>query len=161
MGPRPPGAALYPPDVTKDELERTPGLLGQYTVVRRDSAGRLVAVPYHKAFEEPMRHAAAHLREAAALADDAGLRRYLELRAGALETNGYRPSDMAWLDMKTNTVDVVIGRSRATLTASPGRRPRRNPTSSSRTRRSARLARYAALLPALQHGLPVPEGLQA
>ena len=56
-----------------------------------------------------MRAAAAKLREAAALADDAGLRRYLELRATALETDDYQPSDLAWLDMKTNTVDVVIG----------------------------------------------------
>ena len=109
VGDRPPGAALYPPDVTKDELERTPDLLRQYAVVRRDSGGRLIAVPYHQAFEAPMRHAAERLRAAAALADDAGLRRYLELRARALETDDYQPSDLAWLDMKSNTVDVVIG----------------------------------------------------
>ena len=158
VGPRPPGAALYPPDVTKDEFERTPGLLGQYTVVRRDSAGRLVAVPYHKAFEEPMRHAAAHLREAAALADDAGLRRYLELRAGALETDGYRPSDMAWLDMKTNTVDVVIGPIESYIDRLTGQKTAAESYVLIKDKAwSARLARYAALLPALQHGLPVPE----
>jgi len=158
VGPRPPGAALYPPDVAKDELERTPGLLGQYTVVRRDSAGRLVAVPYHKAFEEPLRHAAAHLREAAALADDAGLRRYLELRAGALETDGYRPSDMAWLDMKTNTVDVVIGPIESYIDRLTGKKTAAESYVLIKDKAwSARLARYAALLPALQHGLPVPE----
>ena len=68
-----------------------------------------MAVPYHEAYAAPMRAAAAKLREAAALADDAGLRKYLELRAKALETDDYQPSDFAWLDMKTNTVDVVIG----------------------------------------------------
>jgi hypothetical protein len=157
-GPRPPGAALYPPDVTKDELERTPGLLGQYTVVRRDSAGRLVAVPYHKAFEEPMRHAAARLREAAALADDAGLRRYLELRAGALETDAYRPSDMAWLDMKTNTLDVVIGPIESYIDRLTGQKTAAESYVLIKDKAwSARLARYAALLPALQRGLPVPD----
>ena len=52
-----------------------------YTIVRRDSTGGLVAVPYHQAFAEPSRRAAAKLREAAALADDPGLKKYLELRA--------------------------------------------------------------------------------
>ena len=80
-----------------------------YTVVRRDSAGGLVAVPYHQAFADASRRAAAKLREAAGLAEDPGLRKYLELRAGALETDEYRPSDLAWMDMKRNTVDVVIG----------------------------------------------------
>ena len=61
-----------------------------------------MAVPYHEVYAAPMRAAAAKLREAAALADDAGLRRYLELRARALETDEYQPSDLAWLDMKTN-----------------------------------------------------------
>ena len=62
VGERPPGAELYPHDVTKDELERAAAaspsagraLLGSYTVVRRDSAGALVAVPYHQAYREPI-----------------------------------------------------------------------------------------------------------
>jgi peptidase M49-like protein len=158
VGDRPAGAALYPSDATKEELERTPSVLGLYTVVRRDSAGRLVAVPYHQAYETPMRHAAARLREAAALADDAGLRRYLELRARALETDDYQPSDLAWLDMKSNTVDVVIGPIETYIDRLTGHKAAAEAYVLLKDKAwSARLARYAALLPALQRGLPVPE----
>jgi hypothetical protein len=157
-GQRPPGAALYPRDVTKEEVERTPGLLGEYTLVRRDSAGHLTAIPYHVAFEAPMTHAAARLRQAATLADDRGLRRYLELRARALETDDYRPSDFAWLDMKTNTIDVVIGPIETYVDHLTGHKTAAEAYVLVKDKAwSARLARYAALLPALQRGLPVPE----
>jgi hypothetical protein len=157
-GPRPPGAALYPTDVTKEELERQPGLLGQYTVVRRDSAGRLTAIPYHQAYAAPMIHAAARLRDAAKLADDPGLRRYLELRARALETDDYRPSDFAWLDMKTNAIDVVIGPIETYIDNLTGHKAAAESYVLLKDKAwSARLARYATLLPALQRGLPVPE----
>jgi hypothetical protein len=158
LGERPPGAALYPRDVTKEEVERTPGLLGEYTVVRRDSAGRLAAIPYHQAFQTPMTHAAARLREAAKLADDRGLRRYLELRARALETDDYRPSDLAWLDMKTNTIDVVIGPIETYIDYLTGHKTAAEAYVLVKDKAwSDRLARYAALLPGLQRGLPVPE----
>jgi hypothetical protein len=158
VGERPPGAALYPRDATKEAVERTPGLLGEYTVVRRDSAGRLTAIPYHQAFTGPMTHAAAKLREAAKLADDRGLRRYLELRARALETDDYRPSDFAWLDMKTNTVDVVIGPIESYIDHLAGHKTAAEAYVLLKDKAwSDRLARYAALLPGLQRGLPVPE----
>jgi len=158
VGPRPPGAALYPADVTKEELERQPGLLGHYTVVRRDSAGRLTAIPYHQAYAAPMTHAAARLRDAAKLADDPGLRRYLELRARALETDDYQPSDFAWLDMKTNAIDVVIGPIETYIDNLTGHKAAAESYVLLKDKAwSARLARYATLLPALQRGLPVPE----
>ncbi len=158
VGPRPPGAALYPPDVTKAQLEGDSALLGAYTVVRRDSAGALVAVPYHRAFETQMREAAKHLREAASLAEDPGLRRYLELRARALETDDYQPSDLAWLDMKRNRLDVVIGPIETYIDELTGRKTAAEAYILLKDQEwSARLARYASLLPALQRGLPVPE----
>jgi len=158
VGPRPPGAALYPPDVTKQELEGHADLLGEYTVVRRDSVGRLTAVPYHQAYAEPMTHAAARLREAARLADDAGLRRYLELRARALETDDYQPSDFAWLDMKTNSIDVVIGPIETYIDNLTGHKAAAESYVLLKDKVwSARLSRYAKLLPALQRGLPVPD----
>lgn len=158
VGPRPPGAALYPTGVTKEEVEQRPGLLGQYTVVRRDSAGRFTAIPYHQAYAEPVTHAAARLREAAKLADDAGLRRYLELRARALETDDYQPSDFAWLDMKTNTIDMVIGPIETYIDNLIGHKAAAESYVLLKDKAwSGRLARYAALLPALQRGLPVPE----
>ena len=164
-GPRPPGAEFYPHDLTKEELERAAAgapdsgraLRSLYTVVRRDSAGTLSAVPYHLAFATPLRDAATRLREAAGLADDPGLRRYLELRATALETDDYRASDLAWLDMKSNALDVVIGPIETYADYLFGYKAAAEAYVLLKDREwSSRLARYASLLPALQRGLPVP-----
>jgi len=166
VGGRPPGAEFYPRDLTKEEFERAAAAfpkLGQalrnpYTLVRRDSAGGLTTVPYHEAFSGPTRRAAARLREAAALADDPGLRRYLELRARALETDDYRPSDLAWLDMKHNTIDVVIGPIETYDDGLFGYKAGHEAYVLVKDREwSDRLARYASFLPGLQRGLPVPE----
>jgi hypothetical protein len=166
VGARPDGAAFYPPDMTKQEFDSAAkaapdggaALRSLYTMVRRDSAGRLVAVPYREAFAEPSRRAAAKLREAAALADDPGLRRYLELRARALETDDYQPSDLAWMDMKENGLDVVIGPIETYDDGLFGYKAAHEAYVLIKDRAwSERLARYAKLLPALQRGLPVPE----
>src|SRR5690606_31174158 len=101
---------FYPADVTKEELEaRRDELLGLYTLVRRDSAGQLTAIPYHEAFAAQHQLAADRLREAAGLAEDEGLRNYLSLRADALLSDDYQASDMAWMDMKDNTIDFIVG----------------------------------------------------
>jgi hypothetical protein len=140
VGPKPPGANLYPKDMTKEEFEaalaaspeQANALKSLYTLVRRDATGRLVAAPYHESFTESLGHAAKKLREAAAVAEQPGLRRYLELRAQALETDDYQPSDMAWMDMKDNTLDIVIGPIETYEDALFGTRPRSNPTCSSK-----------------------------
>jgi hypothetical protein len=166
VGPRPPGAELYPHDLTKAEFERAvaespaakAALTGLYTVVRRDSTGKLVAVPYHRVYAGPFGRAADRLRQAAALAEDPGLRRYLELRARALETDDYQPSDFAWLGMKTNTLDIVIGPIESYIDQLFGRKTAAESYVLLKDKGwSTRLARYAALLPELQRGLPVPE----
>ena len=166
VGERPKGAELYPHDMTAEEFEKAAlsspaagkALRSTYTVVRRDASGGLAAVPYHEAYAVPMRAAAAKLREAAALADDAGLRRYLELRAKALETDDYQASDMAWLDMKSNTLDIVIGPIETYIDQLFGYKAAAESYVLLKDKEwSARLARYVAELPALQRGLPVPE----
>ena len=160
VGAKPAGAQFYPADLTKEEFEAAelPGKEGQYSLIRRDASGKLVVVPYHEAFKPELEMAAAQLRDAAALAGDAGLKRYLELRASALLSGEYRESDRAWLDMKANRLDVVIG-------------PIENYEDKLFGYRSAfeayvlvkdmawseRLARFAKFLPELQRGLPVPE----
>jgi hypothetical protein len=164
VGDRPPGAEFYPRDVTREEFERAaagPGgesLRSPYTMVRRDSAGKLTAVPYHQAFAGPTRRAAARLREAAALADDPGLRRYLQLRAKALETDDYQASDLAWLDMKDNAIDVVLGPIETYDDGLFGTKTAHEAYVLVKDREwSRRLARYASFLPALQRGLPVAD----
>lgn len=160
VGPKPPGANFYPAGMAKEEFEeaaaQNPELRGLYTMVRRDAAGALEAIPYHVYFREPMERAAAKLREAAALADDAGLKRYLELRAEALTTGNYQPSDLAWMDMKTNAVDVVIGPIETYEDQLFGYKAAAETFVLVKDQAwSQRLARYAELLPALQEGLPV------
>ncbi len=162
VGPRPAGAEFYPHDMTKEEFEKAGGnnrhsaLQSLYTVVRRDSTGKLTAAPYHEVYADQVKIAAEKLRSAAADADDPGLRRYLELRARALETDDYRPSDIAWLDMKNNTLDVVIGPIETYTDQLFGYKAAAESYVLIKDKEwSGRLARYARLLPALQRGLPV------
>ncbi len=161
VGPKPAGAAFYPAGVTAAQIDSAAAadsaLKSQYTVVSRDSAGHLSARPYHEAFAAPTHRAAALLRRAAALADDAGLKHYLTLRADALESDNYRASDMAWLDMKQNTLDVVIGPIESYEDRLLGVKTAHESYVLIKDREwSGRLARYAAMLPALQRGLPAP-----
>jgi hypothetical protein len=164
VGAKPEGARFYPADMTKEEFERAvagggaraDSLRGLYTVVRREG-GRLNAVPFHVAYAPQMRRASALLRQAAALAPQASLRRYLELRADALLNDQYQPSDLAWLDMKDNTLDVVIGPIETYEDALFGYKAAAEGYVLIKDLEwSRRLARYAAFLPELQRGLPVP-----
>ncbi|MDH3784815.1 MAG: Zn-dependent hydrolase, partial [Acidobacteriota bacterium] len=115
IGDKPRGVQLYPQDMTVEEFEGAvaasaddgAALKSLYTVIRRD-AGGLFAVPYSEVYAEELGRAADLLEQAAALAEDDGFREYLKLRATAMRTDDYRASDMAWMDMKDNTVDVVI-----------------------------------------------------
>ena len=166
VGPKPDGANFYPGDMTKAEFEaavaaggaRADSLKSLYTLVRRDAAGRLVAVPYHRAFAAQHRLAAAKLRQAAALAEDGGLRRYLVARADALLTDNYQPSDIAWLDMKSNTLDIVIGPIETYEDGLFGYKAAHEAYVLVKDAAwSSRLSKYAGMLPALQRGIPVPD----
>lgn len=166
VGPKPAGARFYPADMTKEEFEaavaeggaRADSLRSLYTLVRRDSAGRLYAVPYHVAFAEQHRRAAEKLREAAAIAEEPQLRRYLELRAQALLTDDYQASDLAWMDMKDNGIELVIGPIETYEDQLYAQKATHETFVLVKDREwSRRLARYAQLLPALQRGLPVPD----
>ncbi len=163
---KPAGANLYPPDITAEEFEaaaaesaeRAEALGSLYTVVRRGDAGSLIAVPYSEAFREQLEIASAKVREAATLAKDEGLRRYLELRADALLTDDYRASDMAWMDMKRNAIDFVVGPIETYEDQLFGYKASFTGYVLIKDMEwSDRLARYAALLPGLQRGLPVPD----
>jgi hypothetical protein len=115
-GPRLPGAGFYPEDMTKEEFEKRleafPELKDEFerinTVIRRID-GTLVALPYEKIYLDPLAAASRALAEAAALVETPSLRRYLSLRSEALLRGDYYASDAAWLDVKDNLIDVVIG----------------------------------------------------
>src|SRR5207342_3605508 len=110
-GPRPPGIDFYPQDMTKEEFDQAqlPGNDGWYSLVRRGGDGKLKLVPYHEAYKPELEQAAALLREAAPLSKDKSFGDYLRMRADALLNDDFRASDMAWMEMKSNPVDIVIG----------------------------------------------------
>jgi len=164
VGPKPPAAGFYPLDMSKAEFERAdlPGSRSLYTVLRRGAKGGLEVVPYSQQWREPLHRAATLLERAAGLAADDGLRRYLELRAQALRTDDYRASDMAWLDMKDNRLDLVIGPIETYEDKLFGYKAAFEAYVLVKDLQwSERLARYAAMLPALQRGIPVPDAYKA
>ncbi len=164
IGPKPPGAEFYPHDMTKDEFERAnlPGARSEYTLLRRDAKGALTVVPFHVAYRDEVEQAARKLEEAAALAEDPGLKKYLTLRATALRTDDYRDSDRAWLDMKSNRIDIVVGPIETYEDALFGYKAGyESYTLIKDMEWSRRLARYTAMLPELQRGLPVPDKYKA
>ena len=161
FGPKPDGANYYPSDMSKEEFEQAatsePGLRSQYTLVRRDGAGDLIAVPYHQAFATELAEAAALLRQAAGMAADEGFRRYLQMRASALEASDYQPSDFAWMDMRDNAIDLVIGPIESYEDRLFGSKTAFEAYVLIKDKEwSARLDKYSSMLPALQEGLPVP-----
>lgn len=111
VGMKPEGANFYPTDMTAEEFEAwdNSDKESQYTMVRRTEDGQLESIWYHEYFQSEIEKAAQLLRDAAQLAEDEGFKNYLNLRADALLTDDYFASDMAWLDMKNNKVDLVIG----------------------------------------------------
>jgi hypothetical protein len=164
VGAKPPGAGFYPLDMSKEEFERAnlEGSRSEYTVLQRDAKGQLAVVPYSQQWRDELGRAAALLEQAAGLADDEGLRDYLKLRANALRTDDFRASDRAWLDMKDNRLDVVIGPIETYEDKLFGYKAAFEAYVLVKDLEwSQRLARYAAMLPALQRGLPVPDAYKA
>ena len=110
-GERPLGANFYPVDMTAEEYDALADPLkeSQYSVIRRNADGQLVVLPYHEAYATELAKVDSLLGEAIALADNAGLRTYLEARREAFRTDDYFQSDMVWMDMKDSKLDFVVG----------------------------------------------------
>jgi hypothetical protein len=110
-GPKPAGANFYPADMTKEEFEKLkdPMKTSQYTILRRNIKGDLEVIPYHKAYARQLKRVDALLEKAINLAEDEGLKQYLEVRRKALLTDDYFESDMVWMDMKKSRLDFVFG----------------------------------------------------
>lgn len=160
VGAKPLGARFYPADMTAEEFNgwNAPGKNSAYTVVRRDSAGALVAIPYHSYYRGPLERASDLLLSASALAEAPGLRRYLTLRAAALLSDDYDASDRAWLDMKDNTVELIIGPIENYEDQLYGIRTAHSAYIAIKDHEwSRKLDRFAALLPRLQRELPVEQ----
>lgn len=160
VGPKPHGSQFYPQDMTREELEKSnlPDKHGLYSLIRRDSTGKLISIPYHEAYKEPLQKASALLKQASDLAEDAALKKYLQLRSDALITDDYDASDIAWLDMKNNTIDIIIGPIETYEDALYNSRAAYEAYVLVKDKEwSQRLVKYVSMLPELQRGLPVDE----
>jgi len=160
VGAKPLGANFYPADMSKEEFDEAylPGKKGLYSLIRRDEAGELVLVPFHVAYAAELEHTADILREAADLAQSAEFATYLKLRAAALISDNYQVSDLNWMDMKDNQIDLVIGAIESYEDRLFGYRAAYESYVLIKDMEwSDRLSRYADFLPQLQEGLPVPE----
>ncbi len=159
IGPKPEGANFYPADMTKEEFEQAdlPFKKSLYTFLRRDDNGNLTTVPYREQFKEEVGRASALLAQAAQLADEPGLKKYLTLRSQALLTDEYQASDLAWMDMKDNQIEVVIGPIETYEDRLFGYKAAHEGYVLIKDMEwSQRLAKYADVLPYLQENLPVP-----
>ena len=114
---KPDQANFYPSDATKDQVEEWISTLsggqrtvatGFYSTIRRNAEGKFIAVPYSYEYQGELQHAAALLREAAALTKQPTLKAFLEKRAQAFITNDYYDSDVAWMELDS-TIEPTIG----------------------------------------------------
>jgi len=160
VGAKPLGANFYPPDMSKEEFDEVylPGKNGLYSLIRRDDAGKLMLVPYHVAYAAELKHTAGLLRQAAGLAEDQAFATYLKLRAAALISDDFQTSDLFWMDVKNNEIDVVIGPIETYEDRLFGYRAAYEAYVLIKDMEwSDRLSRFAMFLPELQEGLPVPD----
>ena len=127
---KPAGAGYYPADMTKEEFEahvaahpdQKDALTGYFTRIERGSDGALHAVPYSDAYGAFLKDATRLMNEAADIltaestksqiangVDYTTLATFLRSRAAAFQSNDYFQSDMDWMDIKDNILDVTIG----------------------------------------------------
>ena len=147
----------YPHDITLEEFNafEDENKDSWYTVIRRNDDGSLKSVWYHEEYAEEIGQICALLEKAVALAENPGLKNYLEKRLAAFKTDDYLASDLAWMDMKDSKIDFVTGpiesyddKFRETKTSYESFILLKD------EERSKDLAKFVSMLPALQKELP-------
>jgi hypothetical protein len=164
-GTYPPGRESYPKENTQKEIddyvakhpEKRAEIYNPLTVIRRQGSD-LIAIPYHVEYRKWLEPAARTLREAAALSDDKAFANYLRLRADALLSDDYYPSDVAWVDLENPKFDVIFAPYETYLDDFLGVKASygaavmiRNETE------SAKLAKYVQYVPQIQKALPLAD----
>jgi hypothetical protein len=110
-----PGRNLYPQGLTRQQIEayvkehptERDAIYNPYTVLRWNGK-KLDAIPYHVEYKSYLQAAAKLLEEAADVSDEKDFANFLRLRAKALLTDDYYPSDLAWLDLRNPKIDVIF-----------------------------------------------------
>jgi hypothetical protein len=175
---KPAGAGFYPTDMTEAEfkawIEQHPddaeAFRGFFSCIRRDG-NSLIAVPYSAEYKDLLAKAAALLNEAADILSDpeskpmykegvdySTLVTFLRSRAAAFASNDYFQSDMDWMDVANNIIDVTIGPYEVYEDGLFGYKASfeafiaiRNPAD------SRRLADLKDFLPGMERNLPIPD----
>jgi hypothetical protein len=115
--PRPSGGSLYPPDLTRTQLEayleehpdERQVSLSRTTLIEK-SAGQLRAVPYSDAYREELTHIERCLLAASETATEEGFQRFLRARAEGLRTGSLSESEILWIEgTQDSPIDVAIG----------------------------------------------------
>jgi len=162
--PMPPGHWLYPPDLTRADIEAFlkthPGakteIYSPYSIIRREDRD-LAAIPYNVAYRPFLEKAAAKLREAAALSDDKAFAAFLTARAKALLDDNYYPSDILWLDLKDPKIDVIFAPYESYLDGLLGVKTSYGAAVLIRNdAESKKLDLYEKYIPMIQRDLPLP-----
>jgi len=163
--PHPLGAGYYPEDMTRKEFEDWvadhPGdkekLTSTVTVIRRGPDRGLTAVPYSAEYAEWLKPAGSLLRDAAGATSNGSLKKFLELRAAAFDSDDYYASDSAWMDLDA-PVEVTIGPYETYEDEIFGYKAAFEAfVTVNLPKESAALARYKEQLPWLERNLPIPD----
>lgn len=158
------GAQFYPSDMSKAEFEQATfdDKNGLYSLVIRNENGELSTIAFSEAYSDEINRIAVILEKAATLADDKEFANYLNMRAKALRNDDYQASDFAWMDMKNNPIDIVIGPIETYEDQLFGYRAAFESYVLIKDMSwSEKLAKYAEFLPELQRGLPVSNKYKA
>lgn len=152
------GAEFYPHDMTKDEFNQSElhDKKGLYSLVQRNDRGQLENIAYSEVYVDHINRIAVILEKASTLADNKNFSNYLKMRAQAIRTDDFQPSDFAWMDMKNNPIDLVIGPIETYEDQLFGYRSAfESYVLIKDLTWSKKLAKYAKYLPKLQKELPV------
>jgi Peptidase family M49 len=145
----------YIAKLPKDEQDK---FMSPYSVIRPDGRGGYKAIPYHEEYKKYITPIVKLLNECADLTDNASFAKFLRLKAEALTTDNYFDADVAWIDMKDNTLDMVFGPFETYSDGIKGVKAKYEASIEVVDQaESKELDVYIKYLPELEKNLPIPE----
>lgn len=160
IGEKPKGARFYPTDMTAAEFDslKDPMKNSPYTVILRNPSGRLMPVGYNFYYIEKLQEVLKNLQMAGniVMSVDPQLGMFLQERAMAIMQNDYERSDLLWLGLLQNNLDIIIGPIENYEDELYGSKTAFEAYVLIRDKEwGTRLEKYVSLLPELQQSLPV------
>jgi hypothetical protein len=162
--PMPPGRALYPKGLTREQIEqyvkdhpnKKDEIYSGYTVIEQQGTD-LVGRPYHEVYRSLIQPMTKALRDAAALSDDKAFAEFLRQRADAFLNDDYYKSDLLWMDLQDPKFDVIFAPYETYLDDVLGVKTSYGAAVLIRNEaESKKLAVYQQYVPDIQDALPLP-----